>query len=66
MSDFNSAKKKLKDNEEDIIVIYALEEAACGFPFSYNKLENLANILLSHRDQFTDPVSPSWVPRFLE
>jgi len=66
MSSFNSAKRKLTFDEEDIIIQYVLEDASCGFPFSYDRLEKVANSLLSCRDVPGEVVVSTWVGQFLD
>ena len=67
ISKFNSTKKLLTDEEEHVIVDFALQSSDHGFPCTHAFLGQQANAILdSQNGDSYEPVGKHWVDQFLQ
>jgi hypothetical protein len=62
---FNAGKKLLSDEEEEVILKFAEETAARGFPLSHKRLHDHVDTIIRARDPEWDTVGERWTERFL-
>ena len=66
-AEYSETQQKITPNEEIVLINFILESADRGFPLQHREICQFANtILQSHLGSAYEPVSKSWIFRFLD